>query len=171
MKAFLLNKKGFTLVELMIAIALLGIVMTLGYSYYYYGTRSFSVGESQATVQQEVRTASRTITSEIRNATRVSSSEFDDEALFYCIKRDGNNRLIIDTIDNGVTSSRQLTGNIITNSGFELKQENNKYLLRFTLYGNDSTLTNDYSIVSEILLNNVNNGNLGTWNTIYYTKP
>lgn len=61
-------KKGFTLIELVIVIAILGIVIYLGFSFFSFGNRSFSRGQDQSSIQHSVRMASRYITDEIRTA-------------------------------------------------------------------------------------------------------
>jgi len=69
-----LKKKqdGFTVVELMIALALLLIILATGYMFFGFGFRSFNRGEQRAIAQQSIRTAAAFISSEIRYANLIT---------------------------------------------------------------------------------------------------
>ncbi|NLJ79529.1 MAG: prepilin-type N-terminal cleavage/methylation domain-containing protein [Firmicutes bacterium] len=62
---------GFTIVELMIALTLLGGVLGVIYSLHSYGMVSFSRGEAQMVNQQEVRFLTKLLSEEIRYAETV----------------------------------------------------------------------------------------------------
>lgn len=62
------QQKGLSLVELLIVLALLGIILAVGYNYFYFGTQAFARGERYAIAQQASRHASDIITREIRFA-------------------------------------------------------------------------------------------------------
>lgn len=62
------NQRGMTLAELLIALVLLSVVLSVGYSFYSYGEHSFSTGESQSIVQRNARLAADFITRETRYA-------------------------------------------------------------------------------------------------------
>ena len=64
-------QKGLGLIELMLALALLGLVLALGYSFFFFGTEAFDTGESRQNVQQNVRNLADAITDEVRFATNV----------------------------------------------------------------------------------------------------
>lgn len=65
------SPRGVTLIELMIVLALLGLVLSVAYSMQNYGLVSFARGESLASQQQNVRNISRTLSEEIRFAREV----------------------------------------------------------------------------------------------------
>lgn len=65
---YLVNQRGMTLAELLIALVLLSVVLAVGYSFYSYGEHSFSTGESQSIVQRNARLAADFITREARYA-------------------------------------------------------------------------------------------------------
>ncbi len=67
-KRGLSDEDGITLVEILIVLALIGIVHGLAFSLYYFGATAFSGGENQSIVQQRIRLASRIITDEVRYA-------------------------------------------------------------------------------------------------------
>src|SRR5690554_5392741 len=62
------HRKGITLIELILVIAILGIVISLGFSFFSFGNITFSRGQDQSSVQYSVRMASRYITDEVRTA-------------------------------------------------------------------------------------------------------
>ena len=65
------NNKGVTLVELVIAMALISIVLALGYSLYYFGFNSVTDQLDMIDNQTNVRLAVKYITQELRRAQHV----------------------------------------------------------------------------------------------------
>lgn len=73
------KKWGFTLVEIMVAMGLFGIVSTAVCYLYYFSTRSFAAMATYADLDKMNRTAMDTLTREIRQArlvTNVSTNSF-----------------------------------------------------------------------------------------------
>ena len=68
MMAPLRSCKGFTLIELMVTLALLGLVIAGGFSFYYFADRTFMSGSEMANVQADVQLAMHRITDEVRLA-------------------------------------------------------------------------------------------------------
>ena len=69
MHTLITKKNGFTLVEVLVAVVLLGIVISLGYNLFFYGIRSFTGATTQSLLQRNARLASTIIVREVRNAT------------------------------------------------------------------------------------------------------
>lgn len=67
-----LNQKGVTLVELLIALAILGIVLDLGMVFFNHSEASYNRGETRYITQSNVRLASDYITNQTRYATELS---------------------------------------------------------------------------------------------------
>ncbi len=65
------SQSGLTIVELMIAISILLIAITLGFNFIFFGVQAFGTGEQRTLVQYNVRLASRVITDELRYADQV----------------------------------------------------------------------------------------------------
>lgn len=85
------NSKGFTVIELMITLAILLIVLTLSYQTFYYIYKSYDKNEESWIVQQDVRTVSDWIDKNIQTAYIVEiyaakPASFDDG--FYYIYND-----------------------------------------------------------------------------------
>lgn len=86
---------GFTLIELMVTLALVGLVVIGGFRLYYFADRSFVSGTLTADIQADIQLAMQRITNELRLAHRIefgksvpnSGLEEDDHYLF--IDEDG----------------------------------------------------------------------------------
>lgn len=86
------KQEGFTVVELMVVLAILIIVLSLGYMFLDFGIRSFNLGEKRSIAQPAIRKTADFISSEIRFASHVTInpeviSGSDD---YYYIYMDGN---------------------------------------------------------------------------------
>lgn len=64
----LIDNRGVSLVELLIAVSLLAIVLGVGYNFFFFGAQAFKTGERQSNTQQAVRLAADFISNEIRYA-------------------------------------------------------------------------------------------------------
>ena len=64
-------KSGFTLIELIVTIAILGIVLTMAYSMGDFGRNSFNNGSAKAEIQSNTRFAANYITKELRYSSNV----------------------------------------------------------------------------------------------------
>jgi prepilin-type N-terminal cleavage/methylation domain-containing protein len=59
-------KSGFTLIELIVTIAIIGIVLTMAYSMGAFGSMSFNNGAAKSDIQSNIRLAANYITKELR---------------------------------------------------------------------------------------------------------
>ena len=62
------SSQGVTIIELLIALSILGLVVSVAWAMQSYGLASFSQGESLVTRQQNIRMVTRTLSEEIRFA-------------------------------------------------------------------------------------------------------
>lgn len=69
------EERGFTLIELMVTLALVGLVMMGGFSLYFFADRSFVSGTIMADVQAEIQLAMKRMTEELRLAHRLEFTE------------------------------------------------------------------------------------------------
>jgi prepilin-type N-terminal cleavage/methylation domain-containing protein len=65
------NSKGITLVELILVIAVLGIVSAAALSFFVFGLNTFAMSSSQTKVQQEARLATTVVGQELRTSINV----------------------------------------------------------------------------------------------------
>lgn len=173
------DERGFLLTELTVTIALLVVVLAVGFIFFFFCQRSFSEGEKKTIVQSNVRLAANYITKEVRYADNISTTMPDDTngRTYYCLKLNDNNLKKETKGDNGSTQSSQTItrDDCLTGLSFSLdKKGNNKVALKFTITGNDGTLKNDIVIESEMLLENISVSEITKITnapTIYFTKP
>jgi prepilin-type N-terminal cleavage/methylation domain-containing protein len=91
------DERGVSLVELIIVLALMSLVLAVGYMFYDFGVRSFNVGEARSNVQQNVRVASDYIARELRYSFEVQlldntfaiPESVDDDFNYIFINGDG----------------------------------------------------------------------------------
>lgn len=73
------NTFGFTLIELMVTLALVGLVIAGGFSLYFFADRSFMSGSLVADIQADVQLAMKRITSEVQLAHSMNFQEPEGE--------------------------------------------------------------------------------------------
>lgn len=88
------NKKGVTLIELLIVLSILSIIISLAFSVIFVGTKNFSVQTANVNNQSNVRYALNIISRDIRKAESVTVSEHTitiDDSFEYKLE---NNELL-----------------------------------------------------------------------------
>lgn len=149
-----INRKGVTLIELLIVLALLSIIITLITSFYIFGARTFSFGQNQHDIQYEIRMASSFITNEIRNSTSfvlVETAAEGGDGFNYIFLKESKiihrNELGVDTNK----TSANISGMIVK----LIKLDNKNNLVDLEI--NATKKTQNYSIETQIFLNNIKN--------------
>jgi len=69
-----IDRKGFTLIELIVVLALIGLLITAIFSFFLFGNNTFRRSESMSRAQADVRIASDFISTQVRNASIVTFS-------------------------------------------------------------------------------------------------
>ena len=161
------RKKGFTLVELIIFLALLGVVLAIGYRIFFFGQRAFAVGSDQFQLQSEIRKAGDFIIDEVRNATEIdiiNTPFFAQTGYGYIYLHDSK---IVYEYSGG---TRDITDSLLKDEDvFSIRKDsdNRNYLcidMTGTLNGNT------YNLSTEILLKNVVNKSPQSGKVIKYKK-
>lgn len=152
MKKFLKNNhSGFTLVELIITIAILVIVLVTVTNFFIFNLNTYEKGEDLSAVQFDVRMASEYITKELRNVNDISDT----------------NNTLDDELNLSILSANYPNVHSVE---FEITNEGPKYFVDYTVTGNSPDGSNLYSIKTKVLLNNIESASVATSNTLYYTK-
>ncbi len=167
-KKFIADRRGFSLVELMIVISLLAIVLAVSTNFYIFSVRTFEIGEQQANVQQNARLAAGFITKELRIAERViivnereNLSELDvvseDEFFIYHIYLEDGSMYYqkIDTGEGIADSFEGISSNIEFDVLFKASEAQDN-LLHFNITAKDVDSGRTYSLETEVLALNAN---------------
>lgn len=174
-------KKGFTLIELVVILALFSVVMLVGMSFLIGSKNSFQRSQDASEIHYEVRKASDFIRDEIRNATMVSLEAIPavpDVAFEYLYVSGG--QLI--HVTGGVASVRTRDILIDDAAMFTIEQAiNGNNSITYTINASltSSTGTRTYNAPTTIHLNNIEEylGDRGysysneSGQCIRYTKP
>ena len=148
------NKKGITLVELLIAIALLSIVLAAAFNLFFFNNRLFVRGTSLSQVQFDVRMASQHVTKELRNSSEISTT----------------NSSLTNTIDLSTLTDKYP---LIKDVSFEIDKRADSFVVLYTIQGSDANDQNPYQLDTEVLLNNsrsMTNVVAGSGTEIHYSK-
>lgn len=154
------NKKGFTLIEVLLAAVLFVVVISLAYNIYFFSTNAFRTADTQANIQRNMRKASDFISKELRTAYEIelSSSPLADDYF------DKNFQLIY--IDDGVIMKKYKdidTGNVIEKTilnnslgdfTYDLafgKADGKKNIVEFEITADDTA----YNIKSSMIAHNM----------------
>ncbi|MDD4169480.1 MAG: prepilin-type N-terminal cleavage/methylation domain-containing protein [Desulfotomaculaceae bacterium] len=160
------NKKGLTIVELMITLAILLIVIGASYSFYFYVVRAFDIGTKQSDVQQNVRLAKNIIDNKVRSANYIAITESEPEA-------EWNQKIYLDNgkimyVKDGDTT--ELLSGLA--DGFNMQIEFEKVgtsFLEISITG-DINGEHVYNITSEVLIKAIQESKFvgDTGNVIYF---
>lgn len=174
---FFANNKGVTLMELLLSIALLGIVISAGYGLFYQGIRFFHISDNQIDVQREVWLVSDFITNELRNAVDIQLfSSITEANIPEPIPTNNDNNYIV--LDNlmikrlNKDGTADKTSEMFTRLDFKLiKHTGGQNLVELTVGANKRN--QDYELTTEIYLNNLSeiDTTSAVRHVIRYKKP
>lgn len=143
--------KGFTLIELVVTIAMLGIVILAVLNFFTYNLSTYSRGSEKADVQFDVRMAADLITTELRNVVDISTTD----------------NTLNTVLDLSVISAKYPS---VKSVNFEITKEDLNYFVIYTVTGNADSGNSNYEMTSKVLLNNIKTATLATGDTLYYKK-
>lgn len=179
-KKLIAEKSGFTLIELMLALSILGIILAMGYSFFFFGSNSFRLGGDQSNLQRDMRLTSDFITREVRYAVDIeivtTAPPFGGDGYHY-IYHDLSDSIIkyVDPAGSVNIKTDPVIDKVIfqfNTVAIEVSDTKENYLLHFTIVGSSETNANNYQIDSEVMLNNISTKPAdGSGSIIRYKKP
>lgn len=148
-----IKRKGVTLIELVVVIALIGIVISVVFSMFFFGRNTFSRGENQYDLQTEGRFAIESLSQDLRFVREieivddfsVASPDPYETMLYY----DSANNQIVKSFA-GITTVYELNTSSVSPLVFKKSSSNR---LHYMLTGEDSG--QNFTVQSDITLLNV----------------
>lgn len=145
------KKNGFTLIEIVLAMAILSLVVMAVYNFLLAGNRTFYSGSNQYDAQSEMRMVSDYIIKNTRFASDISlqsslDSPLDVDYNYMYV----NNGLLTNYSTNGSTHIMQQTGGHINSSSFTLTTTNRKIMMNISLSKNSGDRTYQLQTNTEI---------------------
>lgn len=156
------SESGFTLIEVMMVLVILGLVLGAIYGFLVFGYSTFASGEGRASVQTQNRIASDHITREIRNAVQIELLNVMDSTPtpgFRYISLgppSGGRAALVQTTAAG--NQMAVTQPVHTSLFFALSKVGSGMLLRFEITSSDKG--HSQTQTSEVYLNNIDEGAL-----------
>jgi prepilin-type N-terminal cleavage/methylation domain-containing protein len=167
------NKRGVTLIELIVALAILTVIIAVGFSFYFFGSKTFSRGETIASIQFDVRMSTDFITREVRNATEVElisiPGTFDTNYHYIYIEGAKLKHQFNGTVQEKTSAIIQASTPM-----FSLEElANGRNQIEFTMKGSKTTTQGiqAYEATTKVFLNNVSGITPSQNQAIKYKKP
>ena len=147
-------KSGFTLIELIVTIGILGIVLAMAYTMGDFGRTSFNNGSAKSDIQSNIRLAANYITKELRyssNATILTTMPLTpDPAKKYIYVN--NVGILVQNYNSVIKNITGNTSNNITNA-LQFKIEDNTVYFKV-----EETFRNqNFKLESKVILLNIGN--------------
>jgi prepilin-type N-terminal cleavage/methylation domain-containing protein len=178
------KEQGLSLVELMVALSLLGIVLALGYMYFNFGMQSYDRGERRTIAQQAVRMTADFITKEIRFAKQIEINPSDgvnESGYRYIYLKDdsvifrdeaGAERILADSQTDEMPFNVQFNSNVPDDVViFDLDADNGLYSLHTRVQALNLELYRKYNMELYGVMIKVNEGSGPPYTVIKFKNP
>lgn len=144
MKSILKNKKGFSLVELIITIILVFVLVSVGYLVIDAGTGNYNKGSAKTHMQQNSRILDDYIQSYLRKATKIVISSIETDLLDFTIEVDGKV---------AKTNGQELTADVIDDIQIRIDTSGDKAVMEYLIESEWEGET--YELANSVVLNNI----------------
>ena len=147
------NDKGFTLIEIIISLAIVGIITLAIFSFFTFNVNAFNKSSEEMEEQSSLRLVSLKLTNELRNIGYIDlgNHSFSATSDISTLSTTDNFIYVYDnSVKKGDSSSIiDYAEDEVKNVNFSLKEENERFFL------NIEVLSDTNSYTTEILLNNI----------------
>jgi len=159
--------KGLTLMEILITLALLGIILVPIFSFYFFGTNTYEAAEKKSNIQNDVLLAAEFITKQLRTVIDIFLDQTPNQHKDLYNGSIGLKDGCIEYYYND--KSKLITNSNIVQLSFTLKRKSN--ILEFHIMGGEGE--DQYRIDSKVTLLNLKTlpeqDYSGTW--VHYYNP
>ena len=171
-------KKGYTIIELVVILALMSIILLVGFSFLMGANNNFKRSEENSDMYYQARRASDLVRDEIRYSDTISlidvSSINTASSNFYLYLEVGSSGLGQLVLEHGF-NKRIITSDIIVlPMDFSILLDsngNNSITYSFITKVDNSVGDREYNVPTTIYLNNIKNMGADSGECIQYTKP
>lgn len=171
MKKAKYNNKGVTLIELLIVLAIIGIVLQVLYSIFFIGNKSFNTSKNKGFAQQDSRIAYTYITNELKTAKFISPNQLTGK--YYSLRFE-NGELYKDLYNEDGTKQIILISNNLNKVEFIHLDVTSRGIINVIIVaeeGKEGKDKQDYKLNFNVLLENIPNyEELIDADIIYYSK-
>lgn len=162
-------ERAFTLVELILAIAIISAVLVAAFSLLLFNNQIFRRGSNLSNLQSELRLSADYIVREVRNATEITLSTPSVPTDYNRIYVDANTLMCMPAGGTAAAKTGSVFPNPASDVKFTLSKSGTSYMLKFTLHGTRGDAT--YDIDNLVILNNITAATLlADKQAIYYKK-
>lgn len=170
------REKGFTLIEVLLALAIIGVISAIFFSIFLSGNRFLHEGEARIRLQRELSFVGTVFSRELKNMnylllTDETSEENDDLFQGYIKLLEEENKVAIRFSD----GRERNYGEKITEINFQIEptEEGQVETLYFEIKAEEERNERLFELNSDILLNNVPlfTGENEKGNVLYYNRP
>jgi prepilin-type N-terminal cleavage/methylation domain-containing protein len=152
------NDKGITLIELLIALSIIGILLATTFAFFLFGNKTFSMGSSQYSTQADLRFASDYVVKSIRYSTAITLSSTIPSSIAQTDKYDyiyiSGNSLIHSAYNNNDTRlNHTISSGLLSSSSFWSEKNLNSQMVGLSLNGIENN--QNFDLQSNIALPNI----------------
>ncbi len=171
-KVFLKKRQGFTLVEVIVSMALVSIILLMASSLLTTGQKMYNKGTDKADIQFDARMAADFITNELRNATNIGFGTRLDDSYSWIGLADQSVRYLAagSPLETNKTGAYITSLEVIGIESATTADGRTRQILKFAIRADDHT-----EIETKVLLNNNMTSLIGsaapTPLSVYYRKP
>lgn len=166
------NNKGVTLIELLIVLAIMGIVLQLLYSIFFVGNKSFNTSKDRGFAQQDVRIVSTLITNELKNAKEISFEKLEGD--YYSLRYNSKDKILYkDIFNKDIKQEKKILFSKLKKVSFKQTKKGFINIIIKSEEGKNSNNKKEYELVFDLLLENIPNyesTNKSSNSIIYYSK-